>query len=426
MKRVLVISYNALMSSLSNGRTMQSLLQGIKPENISLFTCYGTPDAGSCASAFKISNKDALRSLLRPSKCGSVIDMTCTGELQNAAVSEDARKGAKKAWKYLVKELVWRFGRWKNKKLKAWLQEQKPDAVLYMYGDSPAMQGLAVYVSKMLSVPLVVYSCEDYCFKDYNYIDHKKHSITFKAYQRWSKRASKILFTRASALITNSDQLGRDYKEKYGIENVSTVMMASNMTYVENSAVRPIEEICVAYLGNLGKHRAQALLEVGKALQSIDRRLKLDVYGRASDEVRTQLEACAGIRYCGFVPYQRVQEVMRSSALLIEAINCDPYVCKDMKYGFSTKCADSFACGTPYLVYAPDAIIETAFAKEHNCAFVAATAAELKETLKKALFDEAARAQQLLAAKRVTALYFDHQKNIEAVRRVLEAVTESK
>ena len=423
MKKVLLISYNALMSSSPNGRTMQSLLQGIPKNNISLFTCYGMPDEASCASAFKVSNRDALRSLIFSSKSGREIDMENVSVKQSASVESDARKGAKKAWKYLAKELVWLLGRWKNRRLKTWLKEQNPDVILYMYGDSPAMQRFAVYVSRMLSKPLVVYSCEDYCFKDYNYIDDKKCSISFKIYQRWYKKTTKKLFANANALITNSDQLGKDYQEKYGIKNVSTVMMASNMSHVENSAVRPENETSVSYLGALGNYRVKALIEIGKSLQKINSCLKLDVYGRADEQVRLKLESCEGIRYHGFVSYEKVQEVMRNSSLLIEAINNDPYVCKDKKYGLSTKYADSFACGTPFLVYAPDAIIETRFAKEHKCAFVATEVAELEDVLKTALFDLDARKEQLSLAKKVTENYFDNAKNINTVNDVFNSVT---
>jgi len=114
---------------------------------------------------------------------------------------------------------------------------------------------------------------------------------------------------------------------------------------------------------------------------------------------------------------------MRSSALLIEAINDDPYICKDKRFGFSTKYADCFACGTPLLVYAPDAIIETRFAKEHDCAFVATSVQQLKEQLQAALFDETARKEQLEAARKVTGCYFDKEKNIATVNTMIEAVT---
>lgn len=417
-KKVLVISYLALMDATPNGRTMKSLLQGIPSEDLSLFCCLGTPDKGSCASAYKVTNKDALRSLLFSSKVGRVIDTT-----QEVAVkipSDEVRKGDKRAWKYLAKELTWCFGRWKNKKFRQWVKEQNPDCIVYMYGDNIGLQRLATSLSRELSIPLVVYSCEDYCFKDYNYIDKKKYSPFFPIFRSMLLRATKKLFAQASGLITNSDALGADYTAAYGIQNVSTVMMASQMACIDNRAVKPMEEIHVDFLGALGHYRIDALVDIGNALQEIDSRLKLHVYGRVADgPLREKLESCPGIEYKGFVSYEKVQEVMRSSALLIEAINDTPYVRKSKKYGFSTKYADCFACGTPFLVYVPEDVIEARFALEHDCAFVATEKGQLVQVLRKALFDADARGHQLDMARAVTERFFDKDANIEKVAQML-------
>ena len=426
MGKVLVISYNALMSSTPNGRTMQSLLQEIPAEDISLFCCYGMPDKGSCGSCYKVSNKEAVKSLFKAKSAGEIVDVGIDRD-PGEALRKDQRNGSRKAWKYLAKEIVWALGRWKNKKLKSWLHSQNVDCVVYMYGDQASLQNLAVYAPKELNVPLIVYSCEDYCLKNFNYLDMKKASVWFWLYQKLSLAATKKLFGRAVGLITNSDGLGAEYAKKYGIRNISTVMMASQMECIRNGKVRNVEDVSVAYLGALGNARVQALTEIGEALQKIDCRLALDVYGRTTDALKEQLERSPGVRYHGFVPYEKVQEVMRNSSLLIEAINNDPYIIKDKRYGFSTKYADCFACGTPLLVYAPVEIIETAFALEHKCAFVCTSVDTLEQTLRSALFDAEARSKQLDAAQKVTNVYFNKEKNIQTVASMLDrAVSESK
>ena len=423
--RVLVISYVATMASTPNGRTMQSLLQGIPVEDKSLFCCYGVPDAGSCDACYKVSNKNALLSLIKRYKVGGPINTKATASDTSLAITADTRKGTKKSWKYLAKEWCWKLGGWKNEELKTWLLEQNADCIVYMYGDNASLQNFAVFAARFLNIPLIVYSCEDYCFKDYNYIDNKDKSLAFKLYQKMSKKATEKLFKQAFALITNSDDLGEEYNERYGIDKVKTVMMASQMEFIENAEIKPIEQMHIDYLGAIGDYRTQALVQIGEALQRIDKRLKLDVYGRINDDnLKTQLESCPGIRYQGFVSYEQVQQVMRTSSLLIEAINDDPYVHKDKRYGFSTKYADCFACGTPFLVYAPEVIIETRFAQEHECAFVATSEKQLEEQLKNALFDEHMRRTQLKKAKEITERYFDKNKNIETVNKLINEATE--
>lgn len=417
-KKILVISYTALMASSPNGRTMQSLLQGFSSSDLALFCCYGLPDRDSCASCYKVSNKDVVKAIYKPKCAGRIVDMDSLGDA-TTEIQNDQRKGGKIAWKYLVKELIWSIGAWNNKKLKNWLEEQKPECVVYMYGNNAGLQNLAVYVAKKFNIPLIVYTCEDYCLKDYNYIDRKKGSLWFWLFHKLTGNATKRLFKHTDSLIANSDRLGLEYQKKYNIKNVTTVMMASQMEFIRNSKVQDIENIEVCYLGALGHYRIKALTEIGDALQRIDARLKLHVYGRITDELKEKLISCQGVEYHGFVSYEEVQRVMRTSTLLIETITDDPYINKNKKYGFSTKYADCFACGTPLLVYAPEEIIETEFALEHNCAFVATKNEDLESVLRIALFDEDARNKQLDNAKRITDIYFNNEKNCQTVADLL-------
>lgn len=422
-KRVLVISYLALMAATPNGRTMQSLVQGIPSENISLFTVAGTPDPGSCAAAYKVTNRDALQSLLTLSEKGGIINLESAS--QSEEIVKDTRQGEKKAWKYLMREMVWKPGRWNGPELKKWLRAQKPDCIIYMYGDGAGLQDFAVFASKYLNVPLIVYSCENYCFKGYNYLDHKDHSLPFEIYHRMSTSATKKLFKQASALISNSDALGKLYNDTYSIKEVRTVMMSSDMEFVESFKVRDIENTKVVYLGTLGRHRANALVLVAKALGKIDSRLKIDVYGKTNNQdILKSFEDSPNINYRGFVSYSMVRQIILDASLTINATCCDAQTATNKKYGFTTKFADSLACGTPFMLYAPSEMVETQFALEHKCAFVATEPGKLVETLKEALFDEQKRMQQLQAAKAVTAGCFNKERNIAAVNALIEKCIE--
>ncbi len=397
---------------------MQSLLQGVKRENLSLFCTRGIPDGFCCNSAYRVTNKDALNSLLKRTESGGVIPLE-NEENRIGALDKSARREQKRALDYLLREIAWKYGKWNGKKLKNWLNEQKPDCIIYMYGDGAALQNFSVFVSQYLNIPLIVYSCENYCFKKFNYIDKKSFSIPFYFYNKMSLKATKKLFKQASALISNSDQLGEEYKRAYNIQNIKTVMMASNIEFIENFKVKDLPAIKIAYLGSL-KSRADSLAAIANTLSKINPELKLEVYGNIPDEhTKDVLENCPFINYKGFVSYDKVKEVMYSSSLLIHANNMDPYITEDRKFAFSTKFADSFACGTPFLVYAPKEIIETRFALEHKCAFVATNEGELEAVLKSALFDEQKRKEQIEAAKSVTENYFNNKKNINTVNKLI-------
>lgn len=422
--KVLIISYIALISTTPNGRTMQSLLQGVEKENLSLFCVRGTPDNHCCASTYRVTNKDALMSLLKLKEMGGVLPLDSSSQ-KAGTLDKSPRHGDKKSLDYLLREIAWKYGKWNGKKLKNWLNEQKPDCIVYMYGDGAALQNFSVFVSQYLNIPLIVYSCENYCFKNFNYVDYKRFSIPFYFYNKMSLKATKRLFRQASALISNSDQLGEEYKQVYNIQNVKTVMMASDMEFIENFKVKDPKDMKIVYLGSL-KSRADSLVIIANTLSKINPELKLEVYGNIPDEyTKSVLEGCSFIDYKGFVSYDKVKEIMYSSTLLIEAIDADPFTVEDKKYGFSTKFADSFACGTPFLVYAPQEIIETRFALEHKCAFVATCEHELQQALTTALFDEDKRKEQIYAAKKITAKYFNNENNVAAVNKLIADCVEN-
>lgn len=424
MKKVLVVSYIALMNTTPNGRTMRSLLQSVGKENLSNLYVLGKADEDACSSAYKISNRDVLKSIFTFKECGKE-DVLSKNDNLGGFSEEEIQKKPKKALKYLMREIAWGLGHWHGKKLKSWLKQQSLDCVVYMYGDSPSLQKVSLFISKYLNIPLIVYSCEDYCFKKYNYIDRKEHSLPFKLYFHHSKKSTKALFKRADALICNSDELGELYCAHYPIKSVSTVTMASDWDTISSPGVKPIEDTKIIYMGAIGKYRTNALVTIADTLQEIDPKLHLDVYGRVSDpEILEEFNSCEGLNFHGFVTYEEVERITREASLNLEVINLDPIVERGKKFGLSTKFADALRCGTPFLVYAPEKMVETIIAKKHNCAFVVSNNAQLKSTLYTALFDRDAREKQLLYAQKTTSLLFDKQRNIDTVEKVLSSVIE--
>lgn len=419
-KKVLVISYVALSSTTPNGRTMKSLLEGIKKENIFLFCCHGVPDEDAACRTYKVTNKNALYSIFRKKNVGCEIDVY-KSNIEKVGI-DDYRKGAKKSWKYLMKEFIWLIGHWKKKTYK-WIESLDIDYILFMYTDSPSLQNFVSELSEKINKPVIVYSCEDYYFKDYNYIDFKDNSLFFKKYHKMSKKASRKLFKNVSCLITNSDNLGLQYQKEFDIKNVETIMMASNIDFIKNYDIVPIEKMKIVYAGAIGSYRSNALVEIADSLGKIDNRLSLDVYGRVDDKnVLEQFLKCDFLNYKGFVSYEDVIKIMHSASLLIETVNNDEYIEKDKKFGFSTKYADCFACGTPLLVYAPAGVIETKFAVENQCAFVVTQRADLKSKMEGALFNLDDRKRYVEKSIEVTADYFNKENNIAKYNKIVESV----
>lgn len=413
-KHVLLISYVSLMANMPNGRTMQSLLHGVDPDDIYLVCSYGKPDQGSCKSAYCLNNYDVLKSVYSFHSAGHAYIPELREENQNIqAAGTEQKKVEKSSKNYYLRDICWSCGKWKCKLLK-WCKEQQIDYIVYMYGDNPAYQKMALYLKEKLKIPLILYTCEDYYFKDYNYIDGNDSSFFFRRYHKKSRRMTKKLMRKVSALIANTDLLAKTYQDEFKIKYTKTITMASKMDFRENWQIVDPTQITVSYLGAIADYRRDALIDIANALEKIDDRIVLEIYGKIDNSsILESFDKCRNIRYCGFVSYETVKEVMHKTNLLLEAINISPYTSKDNCFGFSTKYADCFACGTPLLVYAPEEIVEMQFALENECAFTASSKEELVSVLKDALFSPQKRKEQVKKAKEITDLYFNEENNVK-------------
>ena len=283
--------------------------------------------------------------------------------------------------------------RWGYKAFAQWVEDFDPQVVLLQAGDCGFMYKMARKLAKKHKVPLVIYNSEGYYFKKFDYfratgLAHRLYPVFYRQFCRQFRKTMKM----TSQTIYICQPLQQDYDRDFSTPS-QTVYTATAVTAAEK---RPHGGFVVSYLGNLGVGRHEPLIEIAEALQEISPELHLDVYGKAPNEqVQQALENCPGICLKGFVPYEQVVEVMQQSDLLVHGESQDPFYREDLKYGFSTKLADSLASGTCFLLYAAPELACARYLKDQQAAYVVGCEQELKETLRLLVSDPAARSRYL-------------------------------
>ncbi len=380
--RLVIVSNHCVSQTDANGRSMLNLLGEF--DSSSLFQIYTANDDLSkkyCNGYLRLTNKNAVRGILGLGKEESFIPSYI------AINSQAPTSGSmKNSLTMLLRDLVWRYSRGMSRVVRKWAKKVKPDAVVLQLGDSANLIWIALIVAKCCKIPIITYNTEDYYFKNYDYMRRQdKGNLLFNLFQNRFRRYVRKLFKRHKTVICNCDGLKKLFDDEFKLD-CKVVYTASNVSYNENSAKREDGAIC--YCGNLGVGRHKSLVEIGNALQQINQGLKLDVYGNAPTKlIQTELEACKGIDYHGAVSYEKVQDVMNSSRLLIHVEGFDPYTLVDTRYAFSTKLADYCRSGIPMLVYAPASGEGMKYIASNKLGFTAFDKDELTEVLKKALFD---------------------------------------
>ena len=409
--KVLILSNVAMSDQNSNGRTINNLFFGWDSQCLAQFCVNGKPDFKVCKNHYQVTDNDAVSSILSLKSKGGVINY-----VENSTPQHMNNVVKKNPIKLLVRELVWGTGFWYGKRLKQWIEKFKPDVIFIYMGNSAFLNRLAIKIQKKYNIPIIIYTCENYYFKEHNYVSKKK-SLIFDIYQYIFRRSVNSLFKCTSSAIYNTSELKKKYDERFPGIDSRCIMTNSDIDFVDRAEKIKPEKI--VYLGNLGVGRHYALIEIGNALQEIDNNLVLDVYGNIpNDEVKTALNECKGIRYCGVVPYKEVVEKIHHSTLLIHAESFDDYSTKDLKFAFSTKIADSISSGTPLFCYMPKDLVCTQFLIKHRCAFVAQNKNELISTLKQALYDVESR-KKVVDKCIETRVLFDPKENDKLVREMI-------
>lgn len=415
-QRLLVISNNSLSINDSNGRTLSGFLYGRSKNSVAQIYISGeTPQSEVCERFFRITDKDVIKGFKNPKNIGKEV----VNEKVNKAASAKGNKVKKTVFTVMARDLVWNTGIWYNAKLKKWIEDFNPQAVLFFMGESTFTFKMTLKIANEYNLPIIAYNSEGYYFNEKNYLKRSKASavlypILHKAFVKSFNR----VMERTGFIIHANNKLKNDYDARFGVPSVALYTSTS----VEKKEFKPIgENPRISYLGTLGVGRHISLCELAEALQSINPNYKIDVYGKAPyDDIRKILEDCEGINYKGVVPYDEVIKIMHESDLLVHTEEFSDSRIKDLKYAFTTKIADSLACGTCFFVYAPKELACAEYLKDITC--VGSEKAELKEKLAELLADEELQKKYISNSLKAAEMNHRTDKNCEKFEEIVKKV----
>lgn len=399
--RVLVIANAALSLSDSNGRTMAMILSKYKPEQLAQFYTYGKQDPSICHSYYRVSDSEAFRSFLKRQEIGG---QTAPNEEKQQILNTSKNKLKRTPLTMLLREFVWKHGKWCGAKVWRWVDEFNPTVIFINVADNIFLIDFAICVAKRYQIPVVVFSTEEFPFKKYNYLT-KRFSIFYWLFNAKLNMAYRGIAKFVKNGYFNSPMLRNEYAKRYSYP-CYVAMNKSQIEWIENAEIPDI--VRISYLGNLGLNRHLPLIEIADVIAEILPGTKLDIYGRIPNSaVEMAFDNCKNINYIGFVSYEEVTRIIHESTLVIHAETQEAFYIRDLRYGFSTKIADSVCSGTPLLIYGDVSMAVMDFIKKEDCAFICANRSQLKTVVKAALTDVEARKRVLKNAKAAKEKYFN-------------------
>lgn len=406
-KRILIISHNPISIDTNMGVTLSSYFNGWDKKSIAqLFFRPEMPSGNVCNIFYQFTDFMALKSILHRNLSGNVINYNC-GEKIN--YKENTKRvynigSKKKPYFTFFRNMIWRLSNFNNRHLKKWLSEYDPEIIFFAAGDYSFSYRIAYKIAEKYKIPLIVCFFDDYFIFNMNNkgLIGMINNIELK---KWSK---KVVNFSKSYFVTN-DLMKKDYEN---IFHVGTNVLFTTGKECFNKERK--KNIKISYIGNLGLGRYEQIISLGKMLKSLSFSglpTSIDVYSKCDDKnIVKFLTEENGIIFHGSVPYEKVDEIISESMVVLHVESFEKNYRKRVKYSLSTKIADSLGSGTLLFAYGPNEVASIRYLKDNDCAIVATEKDNIEEKLKEIL-NENITQNILINAKKVFLMNHTSERN---------------
>jgi len=418
-KKILVISNNCFSLENSNGRTLANMLYGWPKDCIAQFYIHNElPDFDICHNYFKVTDKEALFSLFIGPVNGKVKNPIYANSI---AHKNKSLKKFKSPFSLIIRNIIWNLRFWRGKDFNNWLDSFNPDIVLLQAGDCTFMLKLARDIAIERNIPLIIYNSEGHYFIKNNYLTSGKLSkCLYPVFMKNYRKHLEETMAYASHIIYSCEQLKNDFDAVFN--KPSSVIYTASKIKSEKYEHKDNKQLKISYLGNLTWGRHESLIEIANIIKELNPELSIDIYGQCSSStIYEALVNSDAVNYRGFVPYDKVLDILYESDILLHVENFSESYLEDVKYGFSTKIADSLMSGRCFFLYAPKSLACSQYMLKYNPDCFASNKEELKIKLSKLIFNKDARINCALKSLNIAK----QNHSIEAVQSQFKKIINS-
>lgn len=387
--KILFITSCCFSDSESNGKTMESLFSCFQKEQLAQFYIKDfEPDWAFCDNYFRVTDKDMLKCFFKAS--GGIMDVT---KSQKNNEETHHAKPTKNAFRLLIRQLLWNLNIWEIRtKYKDWVKSIAPDLIFFMVGENSFMMKIAINTSRWTKAPLLVYNTEGYYYAQHNYFPSSSFlgKLTFKIFLKQYRKVFQKLMYRTNYALYNCQKLADDYGKEFKLPSTvlyttSSINIKPYQPYNDSAHLR------ISYIGTLGLGRHKSLIQIGKVLYEYHSDLVIHVYGSCKKEVAQELQEAPGIKYEGHIPFNQVIKEIEKSDILVHVESFDSLYSDMIKYGFTTKIADSLMAGRCFFIYAPSFVACFDYIQSINPECTACNMAEMEAKLIRLIEDKKLR-----------------------------------
>lgn len=378
MKILLLISemWNDKVYPNNNLTNWFSGFQGVEIATISGGS--GKPYNDCCKKYFQITDKMMAKSILSRKKAG--VELIADQNKDEAAISRPKKNKIHCESARLLRDMVWRFGRYDLTALKKFIDDFAPDIIFSQRMGSIKMCRLEKVVCSLTDAPIVAYTGDDeYSLKRLSF------NPIFWLRRFWVRAWLKRQIPTYDIYYSMSEEQMSVYQRKFGVETKFLVKCGEfDAQRVHTTVNAPI---VITYAGKLYCGRWKTLCLIADAIKSVNAdgvKIVLNVYtgDKVSKKQRRKLDDGINSHLHGYVSAEELKKIYSESdiALHVESFGLRQRLIT--KYSFSTKIMDCLSCGCAAMAVCHNSQAGFRYLKENDVAFTADGKKEIDSMLK--------------------------------------------
>ena len=427
MRPRILIVMTAPYSTSNSSRTLDAYFHYWEKNKVrQIFSKNWIPNKGHCDEMFQITDSNLLKRWLhKTKKIGQVYTYDEMLEQSGNTVIEEAsskglyRLGEKHSPMIeLLRGALWRKKYWCTDALVKWLDDYKPECIVYNFSNHLFTQQIALFAARRYDIPIVAVIGDDYYFNDM-----KSLSPAYWFFRsRFKRLTEKILAGNASAIYC-SDKIKEKYNSYFGLHG-ETIYITSELHRREFRAINT-EHPKVVYFGSIRLGRNNALCDIATALGQINESYMLEVYTNEKDEsINGDLKKHPNVIYGGDIPYSEVEKKIAEADVFVIAEGFREEDINFTRYSLSTKAADGLASGVAILTYGPEDAGVVGYMKETEASMVCTDPKKLRIELEQLIMNSNIQRKYYEKAIEITEKNHTLKSSTAIFESVVESVTQ--
>ena len=412
--KILTISSTTWDNSNSFGNTFSNLFGGMENVEIYNIACRnGVSNNNVTAKELQMTDKSVLKSILKFGfdPCCEITQQD-NNDKTNSVISVNAIK-KRRTISFIIRDLIWKLGRWKKSKvLQNFLEENKPDVIYLPIYAWPYMCDIQQYIIDKLGVPVVGHISDDV------YNMPPDASGLSKIYRKHLQKKITRLIKSCKYLEVFAQNMADEYSREF---DVPCYLIGKGVTENEIKSIptyQPKEEgkFRIIYTGNISAERFSVLYMLGK---DIDTHFKdkavIDIYTQTflSEEMQKGFDELNSICLKGSVSSDEVRKIQRTADMLLHIEGFSEKSLFEVKMSFSTKIIDYMLTGVPILAVGPGRANSIMVLEKDNLATVITEPQKISDALNKILNNEINFTEQ---SKNVIS-FLNRERNIDLIQK---------